>query len=304
LGNLWKFDVSSSTPANWKIAYGSASAPAPLFVACTNSSQCDSTRQPITAKPQVGNVGLSQTTNGSLSGVMVYFGTGKYFEDIIDNIVTNAQTQSFYGIWDNNAAVNNRSNLQSQSIIAEVTSGGFNLRATTDNSVNYPTQKGWYMDLLEPSATTSNGERVVNAPLLRNGRIIFVTLIPIPLTSTDICGKGSGVTSWLMELDGVTGKRLPPTAGGAPWDINGDGVINASDLITVTINGQTVSVAPSGKQSTVGGIDTPGIISNGKLEYKYTSGTKEGEIEITTEQGTGTGAALTGSRQSWRQILQ
>ena len=184
---------------------------APLFVACTDSSNCNSTRQPITAKPQVGNVGPSQTVNGSPSGVMVYFGTGKYFEDI-DNDVTNAQTQSFYGIWDNNAVVN-RSNLQSQSIIAEVTSGSFNLRATTDNSVNYPTQKGWYMDLLEPSATTSIGERVVSAPLLRNGRIIFVTLIPIPPAQcTDICGHGSGVTSWLMELDGVTGKRLATTA--------------------------------------------------------------------------------------------
>jgi type IV pilus assembly protein PilY1 len=235
---------------------------------------------------------------------MVYFGTGKYFEDIIDNIVTNAQTQTFYGIWDNNTVVN-RSNLQSQSIIAEITSGNFNLRATTDNLVNYPTQKGWYMDLLEPSVTTSNGERVVSAPLLRNGRIIFVTLIPIPpLTTTDICGTGAGVTSWLMQVDGVTGKRLPGTGGGAPWDINGDGVINASDLITVAIGGQSVTVAPSGKQSTVGGIDTPGIVSNGKLEYKFTSGTKAGELEMTIEQGTGTGATLTGSRQSWREILQ
>ena len=304
LGNLWKFDVSSSTPGNWKIAYGSTSAPAPLFVACTDSSNCNSTRQPITAKPQVGNVGSLQTVSGSPSGVMVYFGTGKYFEDVIDNDVSNAQTQSFYGIWDNNAVVS-RSNLQQQSIIAEVISGGFNLRATTDTSVNYPTQKGWYMDLLEPSATASNGERVVSAPLLRDGRIIFVTLIPIPPLSTiDICGTGSGVTSWLMELDGVTGKRLPATGGGAPWDINGDGVINASDLITV--NGQPI--APSGKQSTVGGVKTPGVVRNGQLEYKYTSGTQEAKLEVTTEKGGGGGGGGGGSstsgRQSWRQLFQ
>jgi type IV pilus assembly protein PilY1 len=194
--------------------------------------------------------------------------------------------------------------LQQQSIIAAVTSGNFNLRATSDNTVNYPTQKGWYMDLLEPSATISNGERVVSAPLLRNGRIIFVTLIPIPPLSTiDICGTGSGVTSWLMELDGVTGQRLPATAGGTPWDINGDGVINASDLITVTIDGQSVKVAPSGKQSTVGGVKTPGVISNGQLEYKYTSGTQEAELEVTTENSGGSSAS-TGIRKSWRQLFQ
>ncbi len=301
LGNLWKFDVSSSTPDNWKIAYGLPTTPAPLFVACTDAGNCNNTRQPITAKPQVGNVGSLQT--GSPPGVMVYFGTGKYFEDDIDNIVTGAQTQSFYGIWDNNTVVS-RSNLQQQTIIAAVTSGNFNLRATSDNTVNYPTQKGWYMDLLEPSATISNGERVVSAPLLRNGRIIFVTLIPIPpLSTVDICGTGSGVTSWLMELDGVTGKRLPATACGAPWDINGDGVINASDLITVTIDGQSVKIAPSGKQSTVGGGKTPGVISNGQLEYKYTSGTQEAELEVTTENSGGSSAS-TGIRKSWRQLFQ
>lgn len=299
LGNMWKFDVNSSNTADWKVAYGTSTSPTPLFVACTDSSNCDTTRQPITGKPQVGNVNSSQTTNGSPSGVMVYFGTGKYFEGI-DNDVSNAQTQAFYGIWDNSATVS-KSNLQSQSIIAEVTTGGFNLRATTDNSVDYSTKKGWYMNFLQPSATTSIGERAVSAPLLRNGRIIFETLIPIPPVGTDVCGAAAGGTSWLMELDATTGQRLPATASGAPWDITGDGIINTSDLITVTINGQSVAIAPSGKESTVGGVDTPGIVSNGNLEYKYTSGSTEADLEMTTEQGSAS-STLTGGRQSWRQI--
>jgi len=156
------------------------------------------------------------------------------------------------------------------------------------------------MDLLQPPAA-SIGERVVSAPLLRNGQIIFVTLIPIPPVGNvaDVCGAAAGTTSWLMELDAITGKRLATTAaGGSPWDINGDGMINASDLIMV--NGQLI--ASSGKQSTVGGVKTPGVISNGQLEYKYTSGTKEGELEVTTEKGGGT--TSTGSRQSWRQLFQ
>jgi len=306
LGNLWEFDVSSSTPGDWKIAYGSSAAPAPLFVACSDSSNCDNTRQPITAKPQVGNVGSLQTVSGSSSGVMVYFGTGKYFEEEVDNVVSNAQTQSFYGIWDNNEVVS-RSNLQQQSIIASLTSGSFNLRETTDTSVDYSTAKGWYMNLLQPSASTSIGERVVSAPLLRNGRIIFVTLIPIPPQSnnSDICGTGSGVTSWLMELNGVTGKRFPATGVDAPWDLDGNGIINEKDLITD--NGQLI--APSGLQSKVGGVKTPGVISNGanNPEIKYFSGTKEAEMQAITEKGGrggGGGGNSTSGRESWRQLFQ
>ena len=282
LGNVWKFDVSSSDPSKWNIAYNNA----PLFNAGTN--------QPITSALQVGPVGGSQASNGITSGVMVYFGTGKYYEES-DNIITNAQTQSFYGLWDNNSPIS-KSDLQSQSIIAEVVSGSFNLRVSSDTAVNYPTKKGWYMDL------PSTGERVVSEPLLRKGRIIFVTTIPIPPVGTAICGSSASSTGWLMELDALTGKRLSTTATGlgAPWDINQDGMINSSDLITITINGVVTLVAPSGKKSTVGGVDTPGVITSGQLEYKYTSGTS-GQMEVTTEsRGTISGSG----RKSWRQIFE
>ncbi len=291
LGNMWKFDVSSATPSAWKVAYGNATTPAPLFVACSNPSACDTTRQPITAKPQVGGVGTIQST-----GAMVYFGTGKYFETI-DNNVVGAQTQSFYGIWDNNATVA-KSDLQVQSLTEELIVNGFNLGSSTNNNGFYTTKKGWYLDLIKPSATTSDGERVVSAPLLRNGRIIFNTLVPIPPDGTAVCGAASEGTSWLMELDALTGGRLPDTVGGAPWDITGDGMIDANDL--ALFGSGSNKVAPSRKQSKVGSTGTPGVVESGKLEYKYTSGSKEAEIEVTTESRPPSTAA--GSRQSWRQL--
>ena len=49
------------------------------------------------------------------------------------------------------------------------------------------------MDLVSPSGF--QGERVIANPLLRNGRVIFTTLIP----DQDPCGFGGD--SWLMELD-------------------------------------------------------------------------------------------------------
>jgi type IV pilus assembly protein PilY1 len=281
LGNMWKFDVSSSTPSQWKVAYGTA-APAPLFVACSNPSSCDTTRQPITAKPQVSSVGAGQST-----GVMVYFGTGKYFETI-DNNVANAQTQTFYGIWDNNASVT-KSDLQAQAITQIVTTGGLTLRASTNNTVNYLTKKGWYMDL--PSV----GERVVSTALIRNGRIIFTTLIPIPPAGANICGAGSEATSWLMELDALTGSRLPDTASGAPWDITGDGVINDADLITLS---DGTKVAPSGIQIE-GGAGTPAVVIDGGREHKYLSIIKDAGL---TKLDENIPPKPSGSRQSWRQL--
>ena len=290
LGNLWKFDVSSSNSSQWKVAYGTSSAPLPLFVACVDQSACNTTRQPITGMPQVGKASPGLAADN----VMVYFGTGKYFETS-DNNVSNAQIQTFYGILDDK--VNNvvKSNLQSQTINNEVTSGGINLRITSNNTVNYPTQKGWSLNLLHPSTTVSDGERIVSAPLLRNGRIILNTMTPIPPTGGNICGANSEGTSWLLELDALTGSRLPPTASGAPWDITGDGIINTDDLIN--ING--VYYAPSGIQGANGMSGTPGVVSAGKLEYKYTSGSNNAQIQVTTEQGA---TSTAGGRESWQQL--
>ncbi|TRW92789.1 pilus assembly protein [Candidatus Methylobacter oryzae] len=282
LGNLWKFDVSSSNNNQWKVAYGTTSAPAPLFVACTNQSACDTTRQPITAKPQVGKIGSGQS-----AGIMVYFGTGKYFETI-DNNVTGAQTQTFYGIWDNNAAVA-KTDLQAQTITQVATVGALSLRISTNNAVNYPTQKGWYMNL------SSNGERVVNAPMLRNGHIIFTTLIPIPPSGTEICGAGSEATSWLMELDALTGSQLPSTAGGAPWDITGDGMINADDLVALS---DGTHIAPSGLQLD-GGVSAPAVLVDGKREDFIFSSTKNAALLNVKGQHL---SSSSGNRQSWRQL--
>ncbi|TAN53115.1 MAG: VWA domain-containing protein [Methylococcaceae bacterium] len=278
LGNLWKFDVSSADIADWTLANSGN----PLFVACTDNACSAANRQPITAKPQVGK--------HESGGYMVYFGTGKYFE-MIDQDVGNAQTQSFYAVWDNNAAVAGRGDLQTQTITAEISQSGFNLRSTSSNAVNYATQKGWYMDLLKPAAAQSDGERVVSTPLLRNGRIIFTTLVPNPPNASSQCGVGSDGTSWLMEMDAQSGNPLP--AGKPPWDINGDGKIDSNDLLP---GGET----PTGKQSTIGIVDTPGVISAGELEYKYTSGSSLGALEVTTESGGGGGVPA--GRQSWRQL--
>jgi len=85
-GKMWKFDVSSATPAAWHISFSGT----PLYVATDASGN----PQPIQDAPEV-----TLHPNG---GQMVMFGTGKYLEpgDDSNSAATPFRTQSMYGIWD------------------------------------------------------------------------------------------------------------------------------------------------------------------------------------------------------------
>ncbi|CAK0780468.1 type IV pilus assembly protein PilY1 [Gammaproteobacteria bacterium] len=228
-GNLWKFDVSDTSPSNWGIPYphtnnNTPSTPAPLFTAVDTASHA----LPITARPQVG-------FHPTGEGYMVYFGTGQYFE-VGDNVSHTAPfnyTQTFYGIWDRNDTTTygfRRCDLLQQSVLS---SGSQTVNGSTwatlitsqlpiiwrpagPLSVCTSQQSdhlGWYFNL-----TASTGERVVYDAILQNGRIIFTSVIPF---DSDPCS--SGATGYLYELDPSTGGRLKdqplidlncPTCGG------------------------------------------------------------------------------------------
>jgi type IV pilus assembly protein PilY1 len=150
------------------------------------------------------------------------------------------------------------------------------------------------MDLYntENGNTDNNGERMVADPVLRDGKIIFVTLIPDP----DPCRFGGD--SWLMEVDAYSGARLPET----PFDLDGDGFFTVGDYVTDSTG---VDVVASGKKSNVGILPAPGILKDttdtgtgSGREFKYFSGSS-GDIEQVTESR-GVGGI---GRQSWRQIF-
>ncbi len=180
-GNLWKFDLSDTSASGWKVAYGTTSNPAPLFTAKDAANNA----QPITTAPLV-----TFAPNGNM---MVGFATGKYL-GVGDITTTNVQT--IYGILDKGATVSGRSELVAQTVDSVVNVGTNTVRVTSRNPVNYATRKGWYLDLPD------TGERVAFNPIIRDGRFIFTTLVP----NTGLCASGG--SSWLMELDYLTGGRL------------------------------------------------------------------------------------------------
>ncbi|MGH8543454.1 MAG: pilus assembly protein [Gammaproteobacteria bacterium] len=316
-GNLWKFDVSSSNENSWQVLGPSGG---PLFVACAGTgTQCTTAgasnlRQPITTRPQVGR----HPTKAN--GFMVYFGTGKYFETG-DSSPLAQTTQTFYGVWDQNqsspSTTLGRTNLLQQQIVKEISQGFdtstppdgtdddfFDLRVTTDNPIDWDTppsspHRGWYMDLINTgeSPLDNEGERQVTDSILRDGRIIFTTLIP----SADPCDFGG--TGWLMEIDAKDGSRLEFS----PFDLNADGEFDGEDHVTLAVDidgdGTPDPVPPGGKQSKVGIPPTPGVVSDSSdpnkppKELKITSGST-GKIEVTTENP---GSGNVG-RRSWREL--
>src|SRR5690606_1046443 len=197
-------------------------------------------------------------------------GTGKFFSSDDNQIPANPMVQTFYGIWDRTTSpvgpiTGGRSALQEQEIIFEgrPENSAFNVRVTTAHQIDWNSQRGWYLDLVSP-VHGAEGERVIASPILRAGRVIFPTLIPSP----NPCEFGG--TSWLMEMDAVSGARLVRS----PLDITEDGEIDDGDLVTIQLeDGSTIEVAVSGVQSREGIIRTPAVLTAGDGDDKLASGT-------------------------------
>lgn len=289
-GNLWKFDVTSTSSGSWDVAFHSSGVATPLFKACGGTTCSSSNVQAITTRVTVG-YGPNRV------GYMIYFGTGKYLES---TDVNDLSQQTLYGIWDKNdgtTTVSGRSVLLQQTILYEGsytlqdgTSASQPLRVTSNNdySSSPPTQLGWYLDLTSP-VSGAQGERLVNQPTLRNGRIIFTTIIP----SSNSCSGGGD--SWLMELNALNGSQLSES----PFDLNKDGSFDSKEYIQVTIGGKLVWVPVSGVKYTEL-LTTPAIGSQSSTpskETKYMSGSS-GSVNTIDENPGANGSG----RDSWRQI--
>lgn len=311
-GNLWKFDVTSSNPLAWNVAFSTQ----PLYTARDPSG----VSQVITAPVAV--------MDHNLGGHLVLFGTGQYIQPADPNPPYGVN--SFYAIWDWHAKVAHATNpnvgpsadrittsvttrdsalLQKQDYVTTCPSadctlptgaGAIEFRVWTANDTTYTlnpgtTQRGWYTDFPSvnlPGRSDLTGERMVVAPIIRNGKAIITTLVP-STTSCDAGGSG-----WLTDLDALTGKRLDES----PFDVNNDLNFTSSDFVTVMIGGVPTQVAVSSRKSQVGITPMPTVIAGGPgKEFKVTSGSTGGRESILENPG---GAPSSGTtRRSWREIL-
>ncbi len=264
-GNLWKFDITNSDSSKWGVAFGTdgdsngridgadaGDVPQPLF---------SSPNQPITSAPDV-------MFHCEGTGYLVLFGTGKFLGETDRS---NTDKQTIYGVWDfgsshsdylgtwnettgtlSNLAATTKESLLEQLVINEQYVGDYYLRTLSNNHADWSlchnkkdddndtatdeadecgSHMGWYFDL--PLA----GERVIEDVMIRNGNLVAITFIP-----NDSPCSGGGM-SIVHEMNACDGSRLST----AQFDINEDGKIDANDMITITVGGVPVKVAPTGK---------------------------------------------------------
>ena len=179
LGNVWKFDLSSATASNWKVATVGATPAAPFFTA----TDAGGNRQPITSEIRV--------TEHPLGGRFLVFGTGKYFEE---GDATTTTTQAIYAIRDvGDIASVTRAQLQAGSL-ANV-SGGDYRSVSGLQPIDWTTRRGWYLPLtVGPSG---GGERVIAPPIISGSQVTFTSFRPV---NVDDCTSGGSSYLYVFDL--------------------------------------------------------------------------------------------------------
>lgn len=166
-GNIWKFDLRSSTPSAWtatKIFHAEKTAGSP---------------QPITG-------GLASAIDQKTNKRWIFFGTGRFMTNDDANDKT-TYAQSMYGFMDDGGSYT-RADLTARSITV---SGDY--RYFDDQAALPSASKGWYVDL------PGKGERIVQDVQIDNNYMVSASMIP----EGDACdASGSG---YLNAIDAFTG---------------------------------------------------------------------------------------------------
>lgn len=267
-GNVWRIDISGDI-SSWGIPNTLSNGP--VFKVKDNNGN-----------PQAITAPLASAFNQK-GEHMILFGTGSYYRPGDNEIPSNPQVESFYGLFDNGYLIDGRSNLLQQRIIAEDLQSGKQLRAVTNNKMT--NERGWYLDLAWYQAqggTGPKGERVLAKASLRSDRVLFTTMLPVE----DPCLSGG--TSMVMVLDLSSGSRLNYVY----FDVNADGLLNESDY----------KLAPSGDDEGIpwSGISDhgDGVIKGVATMYQWICyAGSSGEVKCLP-----TGGSMREGRQSWREV--
>jgi type IV pilus assembly protein PilY1 len=209
-GNLWKVDISSTTPSSWGSAFKTGTTPKPLFTAFDGS-----TRLPITAAPQF--------SFPKMGGVMVTFATGRAI--LANDFPKTTLTQRVFGIWDRPAFAlaatdptfrglppTDASTLVSRTLAISSSDGKAYISSANaidyTNAVAESASDGWYFDLPDSS------EMVVSNLEYRADRV-FITSIR-PNSNSESCSGQPQVRLYVID----------PTLGTAPNSLLGTTLVD------------------------------------------------------------------------------
>jgi type IV pilus assembly protein PilY1 len=226
-GQLWKFNLSGPSEADWGVSSWNGSGAAcrdstrcePFFVALDNATPAR--RQAITTTP----LWLAHP----LGGIQLMFGTGRHLQlsDAAD-----AQVQTIYSVWDKSGYQQTKGRLsllddaaqigekETRDVLVRQEVGGTlprnehlddstapELSYTTEHTVPYTrgagaaTKRGWFLDLPQPR------ERVLQAPVYFEGqKAIIASMAPADMSAGESC-EGAMLEDghWLTVLNMISG---------------------------------------------------------------------------------------------------
>jgi len=303
LGNIWRFDLTSTNPGNWAVtnAAGTSTAaaggsPTPLFTTATG--------QPITSKLVVASV--AGTINPR---VLVEFGTGR--QTPMTNFSAGSymtSQQSLYGIWDwNLGAWNASSTVQYTSLpgggiaapstplsgtaglVQQVISGPFTATVAGTGSdyrtlTSYPvcyadttgcSQFGWYINLVsgnayapDPADPQTGNAAYANTPVVWEQVIFNPTLAAGAfIINTTIPSANAATMCYSAGASGWTMAVNPATGGAFTNSFFGTPAHNFLNVTTTTTSG-TTSTPVSG--IALGGTGSASIVVGGTQSYLVT----------------------------------
>jgi len=215
-GQIWRYNYNNTgAPTggddakyireNLKAAYvGSNKAPVPIFAATGGEFNGSGTNLPQAITAELTVTG-APSASGSRDGVMIFFGTGQFFDftHLLDDV--NNKVQTMYAFWDrgiSDAGVTwtdvdlpiKRNRLQKQTITESTVNGKPVRELAAINTISYTpgagnaSQLGWLMDM------PLRGERITRKPVGLFEHMAFFTQSPI--SKTDPCIEG--IDGWTM----------------------------------------------------------------------------------------------------------
>ncbi|WP_345542090.1 pilus assembly protein [Variovorax defluvii] len=185
-GNLWKFDVSSTDPANWREAYGK-----PLYSAKDSTPAANAL--PITAAPAI-----RFHPDG---GQVVVFGTGKSV--VSGDFPDTSRSQRIFGIWDKPSYATALGTIPTG--VAELQQRSWSLDSTTGalvqgsvTAIDWSTKKGWYLDI-----PLSSGMVLSNLLYPSTTRDVGVPLVYKKAVTGEVCNDNA--EGAYVQFNAVTG---------------------------------------------------------------------------------------------------
>lgn len=320
-GNVWRFDLTSSNPADWRVTDYSNPAdvpgtvranPSPLFTAKTSAGVV----QPITSK-----IISTITFVGGDQRAILGFGTGQASPITNLSAVTfTGNAQSIYGIWDWNFGKRNAGSSTVAAVVipaADIALASLSAAPTTQpitrtelsNTSSLLTQTasarslqpntvcwqgsaacgtgnnkyGWVFDLPDTAVNgASTGyEQMVYNPTFSQGQLVLNTTVP-PVNNAGQC-KPTLATGWTMSFNMESG-------GGT---INDRGqVINVLGMSSISSTGSSQNGLK------LNGVGSPFIVRDGS-ETSIVTQTNLGDPEVKKFNPSG---SVTVKRISWEQL--